>query len=114
MSVQAQGAPPPGASVLASGKGHTDENFPVASFILEPQHRGPVMAYYRFARTADDVSDNPAAPPHEKLAHLAIMRATLAGERDDNPEALPLRQVQQSVASLPSMGSTCWRRSDAT
>ncbi len=91
MSVQA-----PDASALASGKGHTDENFPVASFLVAPRHRSAILAFYRFARTADDVSDNPDAPPHEKLAHLAIMRATLAGERDDNPEALALRQVQQA------------------
>ncbi len=91
MSVQARDA-----SALASGKGHTDENFPVASFLVAPRHRSAILAFYRFARTADDVSDNPDAPPHEKLAHLAIMRATLAGERDDNPEALALRQVQQA------------------
>ncbi len=84
------------ASALASGKGHTDENFPVASFLVAPRHRAPILAFYRFARTADDVSDNPKAAPHEKLAHLAIMRATLAGDRDDNPEALALRQVQQA------------------
>ncbi len=85
-----------GASALASGKGHTDENFPVASFLVAPQHRAPILAFYRFARTADDVSDNSRAAPQEKLAHLETMRATLAGERDDNPEALALRQVQQA------------------
>ncbi len=85
-----------GASALASGKGHTDENFPVASFLVAPQHRAAILAFYRFARVADDVSDNPDAAPHEKLAHLAIMRGTLAGERDDNPEALALREVQQA------------------
>ena len=90
MSIQAQDA-----SALASGKGHTDENFPVASFLVAPRHRAPILAFYRFARTADDVSDNADAAPHEKLAHLAIMRATLAGERDDNPEALALREVQR-------------------
>ncbi len=90
-----QRTPAQDASALASGKGHTDENFPVASFLLAPRSRAPILAFYRFARTADDVSDNPAAAPHEKLAHLAIMRATLAGERDDNPEALALRRIQQ-------------------
>ena len=84
-----------GAAALASGKGHTDENFPVASFLVAPQHRAPILAFYRFARTADDVSDNPDAAPEEKLAHLEAMRATLAGECDQNPEALALRQVQQ-------------------
>ncbi|WP_174300888.1 squalene synthase HpnC [Caulobacter sp. S45] len=92
------------ASALASGKGHTDENFPVASLLVAPQNRAPILAFYRFARTADDVSDDPHATPHEKLAHLAIMRGTLAGERDDNPEALALRQVQQARGITPQHG----------
>jgi squalene synthase HpnC len=91
MSVQDQGA-----AALGSGKGHTDENFPVASFLVAPQHRAPILAFYRFARTADDVSDNAQASPEAKLIHLEAMRATLAGERDDNPQALALRQVQQA------------------
>jgi squalene synthase HpnC len=78
---------------LASGKGHKDENFPVASFILKPQHRGPILAFYRFARTADDVADHALVPAPDKLALLEAMRATLAGESDENPEALALRRV---------------------
>ncbi len=85
-----------GAADLASGKGHSDENFPVASFLIAPQYRAPVLAFYRFARVADDVSDSETAAPEEKLAHLEIMRATLAGESDANPEALALRQVQDA------------------
>jgi squalene synthase HpnC len=81
------------AADLRSGKGHKDENFPVASFILKKAHRAPIMAFYRFARTADDVADHPAASAEEKLELLDGMRAALAGERDDNPEALELRQV---------------------
>ena len=81
------------AAELRTGKGHKDENFPVASFILKPEHRGPVMAFYRFARTADDVADHATASEDEKLALLEAMRATLAGERDDSPEALGLRRV---------------------
>jgi squalene synthase HpnC len=79
---------------LASGKGHNDENFPVASFLIAPQYRAPVMAFYRFARIADDVADSETASPEEKLAHLESMRATLAGDSEANPEALALRQVQ--------------------
>jgi hydroxysqualene synthase len=82
------------AAELASGKGHTDENFPVASALVAPRHRAPILAFYRFARVADDVSDSATAAPEEKLAHLETMRATLAGESDANPEALALRRVQ--------------------
>ncbi|MGC1305393.1 MAG: squalene synthase HpnC [Caulobacteraceae bacterium] len=79
---------------LASGKGHNDENFPVASFLIAPRYRAPVLAFYRFARIADDVADSATASPGEKLAHLESMRATLAGESDANPEALALRRIQ--------------------
>ena len=91
MSVQTSSA-----AALASGKGHTDENFPVASFLVAPKNRAPILAFYRFARMADDVADSAQASPGEKLALLESMRATLAGERDDNPEALLLRQAQQA------------------
>lgn len=78
---------------LASGKGHNDENFPVASFILKPEYRAPIMAFYRFARAADDVADNAQASADEKLGLLHAMRATLAGSSDVNPESRALRLV---------------------
>ena len=40
------------AAELASGKGHRDENFPVASWLLAKRYRAPIMAFYRFARAA--------------------------------------------------------------
>ena len=83
-------------SDLSSGKGHTDENFPVASILIAPQHRAPILAFYRFARAADDVADNTDASPERKLTLLESMRATLVGEREDNPEALALRRVQEA------------------
>ena len=46
---------------LQSGKGHKDENFPVASLLLAPKNRLPVMAFYRFVRAADDVADSATA-----------------------------------------------------
>ena len=79
---------------LQSGKGHKDENFPVASFLIAPRHRPPVLAFYKFVRAADDVADSAVAPPEEKLALLEQMRATLVGESDFVPEGLALRTVQ--------------------
>ncbi|MCF3935831.1 squalene synthase HpnC [Acuticoccus sp. M5D2P5] len=75
-----------------SGKGHTDENFPVASALITKRHRPAVMAYYRFARAADDAADHPALAPAEKLAILDRLEATLRGE-DELADALPLRRV---------------------
>ena len=43
----------------AGEKTHRDENFPVASHLVSKQHRPPILAFYRFARAADDVADHP-------------------------------------------------------
>jgi len=81
------------AADLASGKGHTDENFPVASVLIAKRHRPAILAFYRFARAADDVADHPTAAPAEKLALLEKMRASLTGEADTSPEGVALRRV---------------------
>jgi squalene synthase HpnC len=82
-------------SELASGKGRNDENFPVASFLIHPRHRPVVHAFYRFARSADDIADHPTAAADEKLHLLEEMDRTLTGELDSSPEALTLRRVLQ-------------------
>ena len=43
------------AGTVSSGKGHGDENFPVASRLVAAKYRAPILAFYRFARVADDV-----------------------------------------------------------
>jgi len=70
----------------------TSENFPVASWLIAPRHRAAILAFYRFARTADDVADG-SGSADAKLAGLEAMRATLAGEATASPEALALREV---------------------
>jgi len=79
------------AGDVASGKGHRDENFPVASYLISPRHRAVVLAFYRFARVADDVADHATLKPEEKLAFLDRMEETLLGRSDAEPDALPLR-----------------------
>jgi len=78
---------------LQSGKGHTDENFPVASVLIAPRYRAPVMAFYNFVRFADDIADHPTAAPDEKLRLLEEMRATLEGQSEASPEGLRLRAI---------------------
>lgn len=78
---------------LASGKGHRDENFPVASFLIHPRHRAVVLAFYRFARAADDVADNAEAAPRQKLEILEEMRASLVGEKNSDPASVALRNA---------------------
>src|SRR3954471_13207799 len=86
---------------LQSGKGHKDENFPVASFLIAPKNRPAVLAFYNFVRTADDVADNPAASPAEKLRLLEQMRASLEGESDAVAEGLRLREILQARGLSP-------------
>ena len=53
------------------------ENFPVASWLCPPELRPPIVAIYRFARTADDIADEGDAMPEERLADLAAYRSDL-------------------------------------
>jgi squalene synthase HpnC len=76
---------------LASGKGQKDENFPVASLLLRPEQRRPIVAFYRFARAADDIADNKEATADTKRDLLARMRNGLDG--DGAPEAMALRDI---------------------
>jgi squalene synthase HpnC len=75
-----------------SGKGKDAENFPVGSFLIRPDLRAHVHAYYDFARQADDIGDNPALAPDDKIARLARMGAVLDGAPgEDSPSAARMR-----------------------
>lgn len=74
-----------------SGKGHRDENFPVASRLIHPRHRAPILAFYEFVRTADDIADHSALVPQEKLALMDRLEATLLGQSNDDPVGVALR-----------------------
>jgi squalene synthase HpnC len=80
-------------AALQSGKNHKGENFPVASMLIAPRFRAPVMAFYKFVRFADDIADHATAAPDEKLRLLEEMRATLVGESDASPEGVRLRAM---------------------
>jgi len=55
------------------------ENFPVASRLVAPALRHAVLAFYRVARGADDVADDPSLLPEAKSARLAELDALLSG-----------------------------------
>jgi squalene synthase HpnC len=80
------------AGELRSGKSHRDENFPVASWLIHPRHRAPILAFYQFVRTADDIADHAELKPDAKLALLDQLEADLDGASDRNPEAVALRK----------------------
>ena len=79
------------ASDVRSGKGHGDENFPVASRLIARHHRPVILAFYSFVRTADDVADHPSLDPGEKFALLDSLEAALAGKSDAEREGVALR-----------------------
>jgi len=84
-----------------SGKGHRDENFPVASRLIHPRHRKVILAFYNFVRTADDIADHAALPAQQKLALLARLEAGLIGENNDDEVAVELRGALAERALSP-------------
>lgn len=76
---------------ISPSKTHRGENFPVASALIQKRHREPILAFYRFARAADDIADHSSLPEDEKLARLQRMEDTLLGNGDAAADALPLR-----------------------
>jgi hydroxysqualene synthase len=74
-------------------KTHRDENFPVASLLIAPKYRAPILAFYRFVRSADDVADSPVLAPREKIARLDRLEAGLLGHEDAGVEASTLRSA---------------------
>jgi squalene synthase HpnC len=80
------------AGTLSSGKGHRDENFPVASLLIRKPYRPVILAFYRFARAADDVADHPHAERNEKLRILERLWRSLQEEAAHTSEAIALRR----------------------
>jgi squalene synthase HpnC len=82
-----------GADDWRSGKGHRDENFPVASFLIAPRHRGVILAFYNFVRTADDIADHAVLQPKEKLALLDRLEGGVLGANAEDLVAVRLREA---------------------
>jgi len=73
------------------------ENFPVASRLLPRPLRPHVAAVYAFARTADDIADEPGREPGERLALLADYRdRVISRQARRSPVAAPSRQPAAS------------------
>jgi squalene synthase HpnC len=98
--LSAQGAAADAAD-WRSGKGHRDENFPVASFLIRPCHRGPILAFYDFVRTADDIADHAMLPPEEKLRLLDRLEAGLLGANAEDAVAVRLHAALAERSLLP-------------
>src|ERR1700751_5965683 len=84
-----------------SGKWRNAENFPVGSFLIRRDLRRHVHTFYRFARNADDIAENPALSPIDKICRLDRMAAILDGAPGgDSPSATAMRE------SLAETGTT--------
>jgi len=81
---------------VPQSKDHKGENFPVASFLIAPRHRATVLAFYRFARAADDIADSAVLSAADKLRGLDALEATLLGA-GSAADALPLRAALQET-----------------
>jgi squalene synthase HpnC len=81
------------ASDYRSGKTHRDENFPVASLLFAPRHRAPIVCFYEFVRTADDIADHPTLADADKLRALDRLEKSLLGRSDADAEGVALRQI---------------------
>ncbi|ACL61883.1 squalene synthase HpnC [Methylobacterium nodulans] len=79
------------ATEARSGKSHRDENFPVASHLVHPRHRGPILAFYNFVRAGDDVADHSDLSPERKIALLDGLADALTGAGPADPEAAALK-----------------------
>ena len=103
------------AAQLRSGKGSGDENFPVASWLVEARHRRPILAFYEFVRIADDISDH---------AHLSPEREACPSRQPRRQPARPQRHQRRgrlrcgrrwpSAISRPSTRRICFGRSART
>ena len=62
------------------------ENFPVGSFLIPPDCRPHVHAFYLFARKADDIADSPTIPAAEKVARLQAASDALGKDEAALPE----------------------------
>lgn len=101
-----------------SGKDKADENFPVASLLIEARLRPHIHAYYNYARNADDISDNSAFSAAEKLARLDAMENVLTGHSttDTSASAEKLRTclAQSGVSDIHARELLTAFRQDVT
>src|SRR5947209_3168768 len=85
-----------------SGKWRSSENFPVGSFLIRRELRVHVHAFYRFARNADDIADNPALTADDKIARLDRMAEILDGAPgDDSPASAVMRKSLLDTGVTP-------------
>ncbi|WP_299393783.1 squalene synthase HpnC [Pelagibius sp.] len=99
----------PASVETPSGKGSGDENFPVGSWLLPAALRPDVATYYAFARAIDDIADNPALAPDDKIDRLKRFDAALQSAGNDAPGLEKAARLRETLARR---GITTARGSD--
>jgi phytoene/squalene synthetase len=86
------------------------ENFPVAGWFIARADRPLVRAYYAFARSSDDIADDPDLPTSTKLARLDEIAAT---QGEDLFRDLDARGIDRAVGTGLLMAFRADARGDA-
>ena len=90
-----------GSTAVEPTKDDRGENFPVASLLLAREKRGPVLAFYRFVRQADDIADSPVLSSEEKLRRLDLMESALLAGDAAEPYAAALAEIGRRFGTGP-------------
>jgi squalene synthase HpnC len=86
------------AAETPSGKGASDENFPVGSWLLPARLRPHVAKFYAFARAIDDIADNPALAPEDKIRRLDRFEDAITGREREDPALATAHRLRASLA----------------
>ncbi|MCE2510488.1 MAG: squalene synthase HpnC [Alphaproteobacteria bacterium] len=80
-----------------SGKGAGDENFPVGSWLLPAKLRPHVAVFYAYARAIDDIADNPALAPEDKISRLEGFSRAISGAEIQDPAYEKAHRMRASL-----------------
>lgn len=81
------------------------ENFPVASFLLPQRMRRPTVVVYAFARTADDISDEPWTDDVERRRRALDFFDTIA----QTPEDYPYHPIARALTVVRRNSDIPWQ-----
>ncbi len=83
---------------VSKGKTENDENFPVVFNLLPKDKKEHVLAFYHYARAADDIADSSSLGPEIKLAQLDEMEAVLSGKPPSDEDTQTAANFRKSLA----------------
>ena len=86
--------------MFKSNKTQKDENFPVASWLIQPSIRKHINAFYLCVRSADDIADSVELAPAEKKYILKKIDAALIGDEDND------KRIQYAIQHRKSAEET--------